>query len=64
MPSRGRGHGRAVLRRLVAWARHAGAKRVYLQVEDENVPAQALHRPLAALRAYGYWYREARAQAA
>ena len=59
VPSRGRGHGRAVLRRLVVWARHAGAKQVYLQVEDENLPAHALYRPLAAQRAYGYWYREA-----
>lgn len=62
--ARGRGHGRAVLRRLVVWARHAGAKEVYLQVEDDNLPAQALHRPLATQRAYGYWYREAGGQAA
>ena len=62
--ARGRGHGRAVLRRLVVWARQTGAKEVYLQVEDDNLPAQALHRPLGTRRAYGYWYREAGAQAA
>ena len=64
VPSRGRGHGRAVLRRLVVWARDAGAKQVYLQVEDDNLPAQSTHRTLGTQRAYGYWYREADAQAA
>jgi N-acetylglutamate synthase len=59
VPFRGRGHARAVLRRLVAWARHAGARKIYLQVEDDNAPAQALHRPLGAKLVYGYWYREA-----
>ncbi|HEX6011192.1 MAG TPA: GNAT family N-acetyltransferase [Geminicoccaceae bacterium] len=59
VPFRGRGHARAVLRRLVAWACHAGAREIYLQVEDDNAPAQALHRPLGAERVYRYWYREA-----
>ena len=64
VPARGRGLGSAVLRRLMAWARDNGATQIYLQVEDDNVPAQALHRQLAGERAYGYWYREAGAQAA
>ena len=59
VPFRGHGHGRAVLRRLVLWARHAGAEQVYSQVEDDNAAARALHRPLAARRVYAYWYREA-----
>jgi N-acetylglutamate synthase len=59
VPFRGHGHARAVFRRLVGWARHTGAREIYLQVEDDNAPARALHRPFGAKRAYGYWYREA-----
>jgi GNAT superfamily N-acetyltransferase len=59
VPFRGRGRARAVLRRLATWARHAGAREIYLQVEDDSAPAQALHRPLGAERVYRYWYREA-----
>lgn len=57
-PFRGRGYGRALFRRLAAWARGAGAKRIYLQVEDDNAPALALYRPFAPTLAYRYWYRE------
>ena len=45
-------------------ARSNGARQVYSQVEDENAPAQALHRLLGARLAYRYWYRELEAQAA
>lgn len=62
--ARGRGHGSAVMLRLVAWARSAGAREIYSQVEDDNAPAQALHRRLGGRRAYGYWYREREGQAA
>lgn len=58
VPARGRGHAGAVLRRLAAWARGHGAERLYLQVEDGNEAARALHRPYGGERAYGYWYRE------
>lgn len=64
VPARGRGHGSAVLRRLIAWARDNGARQIYLQVEDDNAPAHALHRQLAGGLAYRYWYRAAVAQAA
>ena len=64
VPARGRGLGSAVLRRLIAWARDHGARQIYLQVEDDNAPAHALHRQLAGERAYSYWYRTAAAQAA
>jgi GNAT superfamily N-acetyltransferase len=63
-PARGKGHGRAILTRLAAWGRDMGARRLYLQVEDDNQAAQAMSRPLAAARAYGYWYRERDPQAA
>lgn len=55
---RRRGHARAVLRRLVAWARGHGAHQIYAQVEDDNTPALAVYRPYEAQRVYGYWYRE------
>jgi GNAT superfamily N-acetyltransferase len=58
VPFRRRGLARAVFRRLAAWARNAGAKRIYLQVEDDNAAAQALYRPFGAALAYRYWYRE------
>lgn len=57
---RRRGHARAVLRRLVAWARGHGARQIYAQVEDDNAPALAVYRPYEAQRVYGYWYRERR----
>ena len=62
--ARGRGHGRAVVRRLAAWARGMGARQLSLQVEDGNAPARALLAALGAQVAYGYWYRELDAQAA
>ena len=34
--ARGRGHARAVLRRLAAWGRGMGAQQLYLQVEDDE----------------------------
>ena len=49
-----------MFRRLAAWARHAGAKRIYLQVEDDNAAALALYRPFGGEVAYRYWYREQR----
>jgi ribosomal protein S18 acetylase RimI-like enzyme len=64
VPARGRGHADAVVRRLAAWARGQGAVELYLQVEDNNAPTQALASRLGATRTYGYWYRELAAQAA
>ena len=42
VPARGKGYGRAVVRRLATWARGMGARQLYLQVEDDNAPARAL----------------------
>jgi ribosomal protein S18 acetylase RimI-like enzyme len=55
---RRRGLARAILLRLAAWARAAGAQRFYLQVEDDNVAALQLYRDMGFVRAYGYHYRE------
>lgn len=62
--ARGRGHARAVVGRLGAWARGMGAKTMFLQVEDDNAAMRGLLRALAVERRYGYWYRELEAQAA
>jgi GNAT superfamily N-acetyltransferase len=58
VPFRSRGHARTLFRRLAAWARATGAKRLYLQIEDDNAAAQSLYRPFGPERAYTYWYRE------
>lgn len=55
---RGRGLAGKVLARLAGWARGEGATSLYLQVEDENEPAQALYRRFGFRRLYGYHYRE------
>jgi ribosomal protein S18 acetylase RimI-like enzyme len=55
---RRRGLARAVLLRLAAWARAAGAQRFYLQVEDDNAAALSLYRDVGFVRQYGYHYRE------
>jgi ribosomal protein S18 acetylase RimI-like enzyme len=58
--ARRRGHGRAILDRLLGWARAMGADLAYLQVEEANCPAQALYRSAGFdRRLYGYHYRVA-----
>ena len=56
-PSRRRGHGRAVLTRLLAWACAMGADTAYLQVEAANLPANALYRSFGFETLYDYHYR-------
>lgn len=56
--ARGRGHARAVVQRLGAWARDMGAMLLFQQIEEENAPALGLARSLGFERRYGYWYRE------
>lgn len=55
---RGRGLAGRVLSRLIGWACGEGAASIYLQVEDDNAPAQALYRRFGFQRLYGYHYRE------
>lgn len=55
---RGRGLAGGLLARLAGWAKGEGAASLYLQVEDDNEPAQALYRRFGFRRLYGYHYRE------
>jgi GNAT superfamily N-acetyltransferase len=57
-PLRGRGHARAVVRRLASWARRQGAATLYFQVEEDNAPARGVFNSFGAETAYRYWYRE------
>ncbi len=55
---RGRGLARAVLLRLADWARSRGAQRLYLQVEEDNLPATSLYTSVGFSSVYRYHYRE------
>jgi GNAT superfamily N-acetyltransferase len=53
---RRKGHARAVLDALCAWASGQGARTVLLQVEEDNPPARALYEPVARpLARYATW---------
>jgi len=58
-PSRRQGFGQAVMRALLAWAEHQGARAAYLQVRALNEPALALYRRLGFLPHHPYCYRRA-----
>lgn len=58
VPHRGQGHARQLFQRLAGWARAAGARQLYLQVEDDNAPAVRLYGRFGGHVAYRYWYRE------
>ena len=51
------GLGSAVMRASLDWAAGRGAGAAYLQVADENAPAQALYATLGFARHHGYHYR-------
>lgn len=55
---RRRGLARSLLAGLVAWARSAGARRVYLQVEDADAAARPLYLGAGFAPLYRYHYRE------
>jgi N-acetylglutamate synthase len=56
---RGLGHGERLLRALLAEGAHRGARHAYLQVLDENAPAERLYTRLGFRSLYGYRYRVA-----
>ena len=53
------GVGGSITRLLMGWGRHAGARRAFLQVVEDNEPAIALYTALGFAPAYTYWYRRA-----
>jgi N-acetylglutamate synthase len=57
--ARRRGIGRQVVHGLTRWAVERGARRLYLQVESANAPAQALYARTGFRRSHGYHYRVA-----
>jgi ribosomal protein S18 acetylase RimI-like enzyme len=52
------GHGRAVLDRLLEWARAMDARTAVLQVRDDNEAARSLYAQAGFQRLYGYVYYE------
>lgn len=54
---RGRGLGTQVVRELLRWGRAHGAHSAYLQVMQDNLPAQRLYARLGFTPRYEYWYR-------
>ena len=54
---RRKGIGRTVSKALLNWGMELGARKAFLQVEVENIPAQALYRELGFETVYTYWYR-------
>ncbi|GBD44160.1 hypothetical protein HRbin40_01643 [bacterium HR40] len=57
-PFRRMGHGRAVLDRLLEWARAMDARIAVLQVQESNEPARRLYEQAGFERLYGYAYYE------
>lgn len=54
---RGRGHGRAISRRLLAAACAMGGRTAYLQVDAGNTAARRIYSALGFVDRYAYWYR-------
>lgn len=57
--ARRRGVARTLVAALARWSAANGCDRLYLQVEADNAPAQALYRALGFTRSHGYHYRVA-----
>jgi GNAT superfamily N-acetyltransferase len=55
--ARGRGYGTQLLHALLAWGKTNGAQHAYLQVMNNNLPAQRLYDKLGFREIYQYWYR-------
>ncbi|ACZ87295.1 GNAT family N-acetyltransferase [Streptosporangium roseum] len=51
------GVARAVLAAAARWSEEQGASRLYLQVEEENIPARALYEGMGFTKSHGYHYR-------
>jgi len=56
-PHRARGMGRQIMMILLNWGFQQGARKAYLQVSADNVPALRLYGSLGFRTVYEYWYR-------
>ena len=54
---RRRGYARRILAALADWAWVKGAKKLYLQVEQDNLVAQVFYEETGFQTQYGYHYR-------
>lgn len=54
---RGQGLGRSIMSGLIAKSIENGAKKSYIQVVADNVPAVTLYKSLGYKECYNYWYR-------
>jgi GNAT superfamily N-acetyltransferase len=54
---RGRGYGQQVVKNILAWGKQNKAKKAYLQVMLNNVPALQLYSKIGFVEEYQYWYR-------
>jgi ribosomal protein S18 acetylase RimI-like enzyme len=55
---RRQGAGAAIVKALAQWSQAQGAREMYLQVREDNEPAQHFYRRLGFELAYHYHYRE------
>jgi N-acetylglutamate synthase len=55
--ARGQGYGTQLLHALLSWGKRNGAQHAYLQVMNNNFPAQRLYDKLGFRQIYQYWYR-------
>lgn len=54
---RNQGIGRQLVHALLQWGRNNGAQLAYLQVVQDNIPAQTLYKKIGFAHLYTYWYR-------
>ncbi len=54
---RNKGYGMQLILNILDWGKANGAKRAYLQVVLDNIPALNLYKKLGFKEAYKYWYR-------
>lgn len=54
---RNRGYGSTMVKSILAWGKHTGARQAYLQVMLNNAPALYLYSKIGFTEQYQYWYR-------
>ncbi|MWV44287.1 GNAT family N-acetyltransferase [Paenibacillus sp. HJL G12] len=54
---RNRGYGEQLILNILKWAKENGAEQGYLQVVQDNKPANRLYDKLGYRHIYSYWYR-------